>query len=246
MKLPAAVLLALASLSLAGPLAGPAAADAKSAPRFSSETTPLYPNKRCKAIAISEEEGEQTLRCPAKRGFLVEVGFSAWATHVELTGPSTSVRFDGTIGAQIEWRLADGKPFAVIVRVNEQEPDDDGLPDPKATRLVVRGVNGWKIEGEVAAGAKDAVKAAQDLADTAYRARSGADRTNQARAPARRRRAPRAAISAFAGAAGSLVVLDHQHVGLVAGHGLLAAHEHVALAVGGDAVTLGGRDRALP
>lgn len=180
MKLPAAVLLAMTSLSLAGSFASPAAADGKGAPRFSSETTPLYPSERCKTVVAGEDGGDPALRCPAKRGFHVDVGFSAWATHVELTGPGTSVRFDGHVGAQIEWRLADGKPFAVIVRVNEQEPGDDGLPDPKATRLVVRGVGGWKIEGEVAAGAKDAAKAAQDLADTAYRALSGADRTNAA------------------------------------------------------------------
>ena len=167
MQLSTLALCAIASLPLV------AAADSRQATRFTSETTPLYPSKQCKTVTpAGDDGGDPALRCPAKRGYQVDVGFSAWATHVELTGPSTRVSFEGYVGKHIEWRLADGKPFAVIVSVDAQGPDEDGNTDPKATRLQVRGINGLKLDTEVAAHAKDAIKTAQDLADGAYRAQA--------------------------------------------------------------------------
>jgi hypothetical protein len=164
MQLPTLALCAIASLPLV------AAADSKPAIKLTSETTPLYPSKRCKTVTPASDGGDPALRCPAKRGYQVDVSFSAWATHVEITGPSTQLSFEGYVGKQLEWRLAGGKPFAVIISVDEQGPGEDGSANPKAARLRVRGINGFMLDAGVQADAKDARKAAQEIADAAYRA----------------------------------------------------------------------------
>jgi hypothetical protein len=134
-------------------------------PRFTSETTPLYPSDQCKTLIPGEDGSDPTLGCPALPGYEVVIRFSAWATHVEITGPETNVSFGGYLGGEIEWRLADGKPFAVIVSVN---PDEERRDDPRSTRLELRGVAGWSIEADVPADAKDAAQAARDQADAAF------------------------------------------------------------------------------
>lgn len=174
-------LAALAALSASGcarspgpapqPPASPSGAPSAG---FTSERTPLYPSKQCETAVPAEDGSDPVLRCPALRGFQVEVSFSAWATHVEITGPRTAVSFGGLIGDQLEWRLAGGEPFAVIASVDEQGPDERGQADPAARKLQVRGLGGWQIEGEVPASAQDAAQAARALADAARRAQAPA------------------------------------------------------------------------
>lgn len=170
-----AALLASGCARSPGPASQPAAAaGGASAAGFTSERTPLYPSKQCETVVPAEDGSDPVLRCPALRGFQVEVSFSAWATHVEITGPRTAVSFNGLIGDQLEWRLAGGEPFAVIVSVDEQGPDEREQADLAARRLEVRGVGGWQIEGEAPASAPDAAQSARALADAAYRAQASA------------------------------------------------------------------------
>lgn len=71
----------------------------------------------------------------------------------------------------IEWRLVDGKPFAVIMRVNIYEQPPEGLYYGKKTgeKLVVKGLQGFDyIDFEVDAKTADANVKARQMAETAY------------------------------------------------------------------------------
>ena len=78
---------------------------------------------------------------------------------------------------KVEWRLANGKPFAVITRFTIFTPDEmeagkdltnDYSKFPQI--LVVKGLTGFEqIDFEIDAKTNDANKKARDLADANYR-----------------------------------------------------------------------------
>jgi hypothetical protein len=178
MKLPLPAVCVIASMSFvavacggaSAPPQGPAAPAggapaAASTPRFTSETTPLYPREECKTLIPGEDGSDPTLGCPALPGYEVVIQFTAWATHVRIDGPETQVSFSGYVGDELEWRLADGKPFAVIASVIG---DEERERDPNAAVLQVRGIAGWPIEANVPITVKNAAQAARDMADAGY------------------------------------------------------------------------------
>ena len=71
---------------------------------------------------------------------------------------------------RIEWRMANGKPFAVIMRVNTFEVSDDGIPGKITGEfLIVKGLGKFsKIDFEVNAKTKNANEEARKLADNGY------------------------------------------------------------------------------
>jgi hypothetical protein len=132
------------TLLLATLLLAPAAALAK--PKITSQTTGLYPSKACKTKIKGEDGSDPVLRCPALKGFDVEVSFSAINTLVSLTSKAgTDIKLDGAIGNKLEWRLLDGKPFAVLVEVGDNDTDDDGKPIVRNRRIEVNGLDGHDI-----------------------------------------------------------------------------------------------------
>jgi hypothetical protein len=75
---------------------------------------------------------------------------------------------------KIEWRLANGKPFAVIFRIDkarrEVDPAEMWRPENKTGEyLLVNGLKGYEhIEFEVDARSPNANAQARDLADRAF------------------------------------------------------------------------------
>jgi hypothetical protein len=152
------------------------------APKFSSAYTDL--KTQCKAITEGEAQGDDTpLRCEGYGGFEIRIDFSAASSHlrVQPTGDRTEDSIE--LAAQplsydskrkIEWRLADGKPFAVIFRVDKSkdgvDPAEMWRPENKTGEsLLVKGLKGYEhIDFEVDARAPNANAKARELADAAY------------------------------------------------------------------------------
>jgi hypothetical protein len=152
------------------------------APKFSSAYTDL--KTQCKAVAGRGMEGEDTpLRCGGFGGYEVRIDFSAASSHLRLQakggGAEDSVELaqqplDYDSKRKIEWRLAGGKPFAVIFRVDRPkdglDPSEMWRPENRAGEsLLVKGLKGYEqIDFEVAASTPNANEKARELADGAY------------------------------------------------------------------------------
>jgi hypothetical protein len=108
--------------------------------------------KGCRFIGKpSEPEGGTTRLCPGQSGFMVliaeddlrevvSVGRSRAAAEKE---PAANAWFGPFNSSEptIEWRMADGKPFAIIQRwhiADNDDPDKDGRPRTKAMLVVTR------------------------------------------------------------------------------------------------------------
>jgi hypothetical protein len=147
----------------------------------------VYTNliRNCKTLRASHGSDEGSL-CRGAGNYQVRIYFSAAAAHVraEIRGKDESVML-AMLGMDfderkvtLEWRLADGKPFAVIMRVpiyGEPSRDPAGSSDPyfgKVTgqQLVVNGLFGFEetVKGEVDAKTPNANAKARELADKAY------------------------------------------------------------------------------
>ena len=135
-------------------LAATAHAGKPKLPKLTSAFTPLPPNKACTAADNDKKQ------CPGKAEYTVTIGKSDGGSYIRVQKGEVVVDLpDGKLGRQLEWRMADGVPFAVIASIT----DGDG------TRLVVRGLEGFgAIGGQVDAKDKRAAKKAQQLADTGF------------------------------------------------------------------------------
>lgn len=71
---------------------------------------------------------------------------------------------------KIEWRMANGRPFAVIMRINKFEVTDEGIPGKiTGEYLIVKGLENFeKIDFEIDAKTKNANEEARKLADGGY------------------------------------------------------------------------------
>src|ERR1041385_8410071 len=120
-------------------------------PKLTSAFTPLPPNKACTSAA------DDKLQCPGRTDYTVTIGKSDGGHYIRVQKGELVVDLpDGKLGRQLEWRMADGVPFAVIASIS----DGDGA------RLVGRGLEGYgAIGGQVDAKDKRAEKKAQQLAD---------------------------------------------------------------------------------
>jgi len=122
--------------------------------KLTSVFTPLPPSKACSAAA------ESTLQCPGRSEYTVTINKADAGSYIRVQKGELVVDLpDGKLGPQLEWRMADGVPFAVIARV-------EGV-DGK--RYVVRGLAGYEaIGGQIDAKEKRAGKKAQQLADAGF------------------------------------------------------------------------------
>lgn len=135
-----------------------------SPPKFSSVYTNL--NKECKAAFKSVGEGQDMpLNCKGYGGYRISIGYSAMYSHLvaeTLDGKNSiplataDINYDQEKGEKIEWRLANGKPFAVILRVND--------------KLFVKGLRGYeKIDYDIdVKSTANPNQSARDMADKAY------------------------------------------------------------------------------
>lgn len=152
------------------------------ATKFSSAYTDL--KTQCKEVSQSEPQGDDTpLRCAGFGGYEIWIGFSAASSHLNVQHKddrdedsivltTQSLHYDSK--RKIEWRLADGKPFAVILRVDKPkdglDPSEMWRPENKAGEsLLVKGLKGHeRIDFEVDAKTPNANEKARELADGAY------------------------------------------------------------------------------
>lgn len=159
------------------------------APRFTS----LYTNlKRDCRAAIKLKRGQELdgqdmpLRCKGFGGYEIRIDYSAASSELRLQRLGTTEEAPIHIGSQpldydskrqIEWRLANGKPFAIIYRIvqsKSDQPEERWWPENKTGEsLVVKGLKGFEhIEFEIDAKAADANVKARQMADEAYARRN--------------------------------------------------------------------------
>jgi hypothetical protein len=152
------------------------------APKFSSAYTDL--KTQCKPIAAGEPQGDDMpLRCKGYGGYEVRIDFSAASSHlgVQPAGGESEERIELAMQPlnydakrKIEWRLAGGKPFAVIFRVDKVkdglDPAEMWRPENKTGEsLLVKGLKGYeRINFEVDAKTPDANAKAREMADSAF------------------------------------------------------------------------------
>lgn len=168
--------------------AAPPAPPPTAAPAFTSVYTDL--NKDCEAAFKEEELGEgqdMPLKCKGYGGYRISVGYSAWASHVgvEMEGDESvsiglvneGIGYTDEPGRKVEWRMADGKPFAVIVRAShydEKKAETTGDNPYQAKyktgeSLLVKGLKGYeRIDLKVDAKDPKANEKAREMADSNY------------------------------------------------------------------------------
>ena len=149
---------------------------AQSPTRFTSVYTSL--GSGCKTLSGTNGTDDASL-CRGVGGYQIRVYGSAAAVHInaEMKGQeesenltTLSIDFNES-RMRVEWRLANGKPFAVIMRVPKYgDPTDDNPYFGKVVgeELIIRGLKGNEINLTVDAKTANANLKARSLADKAY------------------------------------------------------------------------------
>lgn len=146
--------------------------------RFSSRYTSLA---RCGSGMTKKEEREAAAngsdiptRCKGNGGYDVYIYYSACASIFTLVRGEESIALTTQPGdwkqKTVEWRFANAKPFAVIMRVYDYTGDDLCTSNAKMTgsSLIVKGLKGYNIDEKVDANSPNANVKARALADKAY------------------------------------------------------------------------------
>jgi hypothetical protein len=196
----AATLLSLAcakggNSNAGGPAAAQPASSAAATPAsptagsaFTSAYTDL--NKDCEPAFKDEEIGEgqdMPLKCKGYGDYYISIGYSAWASHLAVQKEGDEELLIGLVnegigysdepGQKVEWRMADGQPFAVIARVStydeaKSEATGDNPYQAKyktGESLVVKGLKGYeRIDFKVDANDPKANEKAREMADSNY------------------------------------------------------------------------------
>lgn len=175
MKFRSILVLALAGLLFAANVP----AQQKPAVKFTSVYTNL--TRSCKTLRASHGSDEGSL-CRGAGNYQVRVYYSAAAAHVkaEVKGKDDQYVTLAMLGMDfderkvtLEWRMANGKPFAVIMRVaiyGGPTSDDPYFGKVIGQKLTVNGLVGFeeKVTGEVDVKTPNANAKAREIADKAY------------------------------------------------------------------------------
>lgn len=146
---------------------------------FSSAYSPLT---KCGSGMTKKEEREAEqqgsdipTRCKGYGGYDVYIYYSACASIFTLDkgDENISLAMQAVAWKQktVEWRLANGKPFAVIMRVYDYTGNDLCATDGKITgsSLIIKGLKGYEIDETVDTKSTPNPNAkARELADQAY------------------------------------------------------------------------------
>ena len=113
--------------------------------------------------------------CKGYDGYSVYISYSACASSFSITKGEENISLGmqsvGWKQKTVEWRMANGKPFAVIIRFYEYEGDDlcSSNGKIKSESLMVRGLKGFEhIEESVDARTPNANVKARELADKGF------------------------------------------------------------------------------
>jgi hypothetical protein len=145
-------------------------------PKLTTKQTGLYPSKTCKTKIKGGEGQDPVLTCPSgAKGFAVEVFFSATDTHVTISGTGGETSINGRLGDKLEWRLADGVPYALLVEL--ADTDQDAATSPAVNpRVAVFGIGDAKAHSEAAIVAKPKAQQAKEKQRAWTEARALADK----------------------------------------------------------------------
>lgn len=161
-------------------MVGEVAAQKTAATKFTSVYTSL--SKGCKTLKGGDGQDDAYI-CRGAGNYQVRVYYSAASSHInaEIKGKDDSVSlatlsvgFDES-KTTLEWRLANGKPFAVIMRqplYSENVAEGEYFGKVMGQKLVITGLVGFgdAITGEVDAKTPNANAQAREIADKAYAA----------------------------------------------------------------------------
>jgi hypothetical protein len=154
-------------------------------PTFSSLYTDLKRDCRA-AIKLKKGEdfdGDMPLRCKGYGGYEINIGYSAMSSQFSINRignrdedvvVSTMQPLDYDLKRKVEWRFRNGKPFAVIYRIDLTKGNSsDSLMWAKENKtgesLVIKGLKGFEqIDFEVNAMSANANVKAREMADAAY------------------------------------------------------------------------------
>jgi hypothetical protein len=157
----------------------PIAATIQSSPRFSSAYTNLT---KCGSGLTKAEEKEAEehgsdipTRCKGLAGYDVYIYYSACTSEFSLEQgeqriPLATQAVSWTQKV-VEWRLANEKPFAIIMRAYDYAGNDQCATGGRVTAesLIVKGLKGYEqIEGKIDAKTPNANLKARELADAGY------------------------------------------------------------------------------
>jgi hypothetical protein len=174
------VLLSLAGSNNASTISTAHSATAEAATRFSSTYTNLL---TCPSGMTKKEEKEMEergsdipSRCKGPGGYILSVNYSACSSQFVAEKGDDGTAFPmQTVGSKqktAEWRLANGKPFAIIMRIYEYAGDDLCATGGKITSeaLMVKGLKGYEhIDATVPVkGTLNPNLKARQLADAGY------------------------------------------------------------------------------
>ena len=147
----------------------------------------LYTNMKRNCRLLPEPKGADSGGDPAGvckgyGGYRIFISHSAWSAQfsvqsLKTVNQSIDLGSDygsyGARGEKLEWRTANGIPFAVIMRLGKYKERDDGEnPYTTANRigsvLIIKGLKGWEhIDFKIDGGPGDNLKA-RKLADQSY------------------------------------------------------------------------------
>ncbi len=124
------------------------------------------------------------LRCKGYGGYEINIGYSASSSQFSINRvgkpdedvvTSTMQPIDYDLKRKVEWRFANGKPFAVIYRIDLTKGDSSDAigmwskENKTGEHLVIKGLKGFEhINFEVDAKTADANVKAREMADAAY------------------------------------------------------------------------------
>lgn len=147
---------------------------------FTSGYTNL--NKACKTLRGGDGQDDASL-CKGLGGYQIRIYSSAAATHLVVEKPNTDISIPmGTVSlafnqtkTNVEWRMANGRVFALIIRLPKYGETTDADPyigKQVGEELVVVGLSGYEetISGEVDAKTPNANVKAREIADNAFTA----------------------------------------------------------------------------
>lgn len=140
---------------------------AEYAPKFSSVYTDT--TKQCKGE-------EPTFTCKGYGGYRIVIGvggvFASASVESTKSDYSLPIADRQSVGwnPKIEWRMAGGKPFAVILRVDINDENAE-IPKKTGESLVIKGLQGYEnIDASIDAKTPQANEKARKIADDGYAA----------------------------------------------------------------------------
>jgi hypothetical protein len=152
--------------------------------KFSSAYTTL--KTECRA-AFRQKRGEENgqdmpLKCKGFGGYEVRIDYSAASANLRVQRLGNQSDDSVSLGRQpidydqtrkVEWRLANGKPFAIIYRIvksKTDQPEEMWQPQNLAGEfLKIKGLKGYEgIDLEIDAATPNANVKAREMADSAY------------------------------------------------------------------------------